>query len=62
MGNIVVDICYKPPDQEEADEAFFRQLKKVFHLQSSWETSTRYILKAQHSRAQTIQEVSGVQW
>ena len=26
MGNMVTGVCYKPHDQEEADEAFFTQL------------------------------------
>lgn len=30
-------ICYRPPDQEEADEAFFRQLKPHIHCpRLSW--------------------------
>ena len=28
MGDAVVGVCYRPPDQdEEADEAFYRQLR-----------------------------------
>lgn len=26
MGNIVVSVCYRPPDHKGVDEAFFRQL------------------------------------
>jgi len=31
----VVGVCYRPPDQEEqADEAFYRQLKAASHSQA----------------------------
>lgn len=33
MGNVVVGICYRPPDQEEADEVFYRHLKVASYLQ-----------------------------
>ncbi|KAK4806252.1 hypothetical protein QYF61_013396 [Mycteria americana] len=35
MGDIVVDVCYRLPDQEEqVDEAFYRQLGAASHLQA----------------------------
>lgn len=33
MGDTLVGICYRPPDQEEVDEAFFRQLGEASCLQ-----------------------------
>lgn len=33
MGNMVVVICYRPPDQEEVDEVFYRHLKVDSYLQ-----------------------------
>lgn len=33
IGNIAVSICYRPPDQEEMDEAFYKQLKVASHSQ-----------------------------
>lgn len=32
--NDVVGVCYRPPDQEEVDEASFRQLERFSHLQA----------------------------
>lgn len=33
-GNVMVDAYYRTPDQEEEpDEAFFRQLEETLHLQ-----------------------------
>lgn len=29
MGAVVVSICCRPPDQEELDEAFFKQLEEA---------------------------------
>lgn len=33
-GGTVADICYRPPDQEEVDESFFRQLQEASHSQA----------------------------
>ena len=34
-GHVMVGVCYRPPDQEEAvDEAFLLQLQEVSHLQA----------------------------
>lgn len=33
MGNMVMCICYRPPDQEEVDEVFYRHLEVASHLQ-----------------------------
>ena len=34
VDNTVVGVCYRPPDQEEVDEAFFRQLEEASRLQA----------------------------
>lgn len=35
MDNIVVGVCYRPPGQEEdVDEAFFRQVKEASYFQA----------------------------
>jgi len=34
VDNIVVGVCYRPHDQEELEEPFFRQLEEVSHLQA----------------------------
>ena len=33
IGDVVVGVLYRPLDQEEADEAFFRQLEQASHSQ-----------------------------
>ena len=41
-GDITVDVYYRPPDQEEVDEAFYKQLKAASQSQAwfLWGTST----------------------
>lgn len=34
MGDILVSICYRPPDQAEIDEVFFKQLEESSCLQA----------------------------
>ena len=35
QGHLVVEVCYRPPDKEEAvDKAFLFQLQEVLHLQA----------------------------
>ena len=35
MGDTVVGVCYRPPDQEEeVDEAFYRQLEVALQTQA----------------------------
>ena len=35
IGDIVVGVCYRPPDQEEqVDEAFYRELEVASHSQA----------------------------
>ena len=60
VEDVVVDICYRPPDQEE--KAFFRQLEEASHSQAlvfvAGLQSHQYLRQGQHRRAQTIQEDS----
>lgn len=64
-GDIIVDICYRPPKQEEEDETF-RQVHNALYLQVlilmrdfSYPTVRQ---KQHHSRTQAFQEVSGMNW
>lgn len=34
MGDTMVGVCHRLPDQEEASEAFFRQLEETSHSQA----------------------------
>lgn len=34
MGNIAVNVYYRPPNHKGADEPFFRQLEKASHAQA----------------------------
>lgn len=62
VRDIVVDVCYRPPDEEE--NAFFRQLEEASHLQALVFMVRlqphQSLLEGQHGRAQTIQEDSGM--
>lgn len=31
MDDILIDVCYRPPEQEEVEKAFFRQLEELKH-------------------------------
>jgi len=53
-----VGVYYRPPDQEEeVDEAFYRQPKVASRSQALVLMAPCYLLERQHSQAHTVQEV-----
>lgn len=64
-GDIVVDVCCRPPDQEEeVVEAFLRRLAEASCLEADEDTGDfnhpNICWKGNNTKAQAIQEVSGV--
>ena len=64
-GDVIVGVCYRPPDQEDrADEALYRQMGAASRSQAlilmGDFNHPHYLLEGQHSRAQAIQEVPGM--
>ena len=58
MGDTVVGICYRPPDQEEeVDEAFYRQLEVVSQPQALLLIGDLIFAGKATCEARTIQEV-----
>lgn len=60
MGDTLVGICYRLPDQEEVDEAFFRQLGEDSVCRSSKGSSTNLRVQGGAKPSQLQGECEGI--